>query len=369
MSEIVELNNVLPTNCLFDKGITGCGGTELALRNDINSIIAVPTVNLIQNKVVQHGEEILGVYEGVKYYDIEKYLSNHSKKKIMVTYDSLPRLINTIGQYANYNAYQDYFLLVDEWHVLFNSYVFRKDAIKGVLEEAPKFDAVTYMTATPIEEKYLFQEFRNLPIVEVVWPNAKKIKVISQPTNNPIRAICKEIEKVLTDSMFGNLHVFINSVDSIIDIIKKSGLTHEQAKIVCSDNRSPGSGKISNQKKIEMKLGNDYKIEKPLDTIKKVNFYTSTCFEGCDIYDPLGRTYIVSEGHKQHTMIDIYTLLIQICGRIRNSVYRDINHIYSDSRYKVEISLEEFEEKTLLTFNDSKKLVDEYNNATENFRK
>jgi len=364
LSEISELNNELPTNCLFDKGITGCGGTELALRNEVDTIIAVPTVNLIQNKVGQHGDNVLGVYEGVTCYDVDNYLSNHSKKKIMVTYDSLPRLINTIGQYA----YQDFFLLVDEWHVLFNSYVFRKDAIKGVLEEAPKFDAVTYMTATPIEEKYLFQEFRNLPIVEVVWPNAKKIKVISQPTNNPISAICKEIEKVLTDSMFGNLHVFINSVDSIIDIIKKSGLTHEQAKIVCSDNRSPGSGKISNQKKIEMKLGNDYKIEKPLDTIKKVNFYTSTCFEGCDIYDPLGRTYIVSEGHKQHTMIDIYTLLIQICGRIRNSVYRDITHFYSYSRYKLDISLEEFEKNTLSTFDNSRKIIEEYNNTSEMLR-
>ena len=61
----------------------------------------------------------------------------------------------------------NFFLLVDEWHVLFNSYVFRRNAIKGVLEEAPKFDAVAYMTATPMGNKYLFKEFRQLPVVEI----------------------------------------------------------------------------------------------------------------------------------------------------------------------------------------------------------
>ena len=43
----------LPVNCLFDKGITGCGGTELALRNGKNTIIAVPYVALVDNKTSQ----------------------------------------------------------------------------------------------------------------------------------------------------------------------------------------------------------------------------------------------------------------------------------------------------------------------------
>jgi len=50
---------------------------------------------------------------------------------------------------------------------LFNSYIFRKEAIVDVMKEAPKFREVTYMTATPIEEKYLFDEFKHLPIVEI----------------------------------------------------------------------------------------------------------------------------------------------------------------------------------------------------------
>ena len=51
--------------------------------------------------------------------------------------------------------------------------------------------------------------------------------------------------------MFGNVNIFIKIVDSIVDAFKQTGLTFEQVKIVCSDNRNPGYGKISNRKKIE----------------------------------------------------------------------------------------------------------------------
>lgn len=40
----------LPHNCIFNKKITGCGGTTIALFNDENYIIAVPTTELIVNK-------------------------------------------------------------------------------------------------------------------------------------------------------------------------------------------------------------------------------------------------------------------------------------------------------------------------------
>lgn len=37
----------LPKNCIFNKVITGCGGTTVALFNYINYVIAVPTTELI----------------------------------------------------------------------------------------------------------------------------------------------------------------------------------------------------------------------------------------------------------------------------------------------------------------------------------
>lgn len=68
----------------------------------------------------------------------------------------------------------------------------------------------------------------------------------------------------------------------------------------------------------------------------------STCFEGQDIYDEDGRTFIVSDGFTNPTKIDISTSLIQICGRIRDTRYKNhIAHIFATSRYK-DISLDEF---------------------------
>ena len=40
----------LPHNCIFNKVVTGCGATTVALFNDEDYVIAVPTVELISNK-------------------------------------------------------------------------------------------------------------------------------------------------------------------------------------------------------------------------------------------------------------------------------------------------------------------------------
>ena len=39
----------LPHNCIFNKVITGCGGTTIAITNSENYVIAVPTKELIVN--------------------------------------------------------------------------------------------------------------------------------------------------------------------------------------------------------------------------------------------------------------------------------------------------------------------------------
>lgn len=89
----------LPKNCLFDKGKVGCGGTTIALTSKENYIIAVPFVSLIQNKVEQiyNYPNVLGVYEGIKTSDIKEYCNGQGVKKIMVTYDSLARLMQYIN--------------------------------------------------------------------------------------------------------------------------------------------------------------------------------------------------------------------------------------------------------------------------------
>jgi hypothetical protein len=45
-----DFMNKLPSKVLFNKGITGCGGTTVELKSERNSIILVPTKNLVENK-------------------------------------------------------------------------------------------------------------------------------------------------------------------------------------------------------------------------------------------------------------------------------------------------------------------------------
>lgn len=187
LHDIKELENKLPVNCLFDKGITACGGTTIAIENEKDTIIAMPYVAVIKNKEAQYPNdrckhELLGIYEGVTDYEILDYIKTHDIKKIAVTYDSLERLITLLLE-PGIDVYSDYYLLVDEWHILFNSYAFRKNAIKKVLQYSQLFKEVTYMTATPIEEQFMLTELKHLPIVKVQWENIVPVNVKPIITN------------------------------------------------------------------------------------------------------------------------------------------------------------------------------------------
>lgn len=350
----------IPVNCLFNKKQTGCGATELAIRNDIPTLIAMPYVALVKNKTIYRQDkiEVLGVYEGIGEQDIIDYAQSHSPLKIAVTYDSLPRTIKAL-QSAGLNPYKDMFLLVDEWHVLFNSYSFRHTAIKNLLAEAAKFNRATYMTATPIEQKYVLEELKHLPVCEINWPHLIEVNIRSRQTSKPARYIVKECCKVLDKELPHNLHIFVNSVEFIAKVIDLAKLTADQVKIVCS---TSGDNAETNQRK----LGRDYPIGQPSDPVRKINFYTSTCFEGCDIYDQNGVTFIVSDGNKSHTLLDISTLFTQICGRLRDSKYKGvIIHVYSTTKYSQEVTLDEFVAATKKTLQEAVQYADEINRLSE----
>lgn len=366
-----EFMTELPVNCLFDKGKTGCGGTTIAIENDKDTIIAMPYVNVIKNKVAQYPTEkcsnvLFGIHDGVTEEQIIDYIKNNQIKKFAVTYDSLDRLINLLNEKTTINVYQDFFLLVDEWHILFNSYAFRNKAVKRVLHHAKEFKEVTYMTATPIEDEFILTELKDLPVKEVIWDNVTTVDIKPIATNQPITAVSKLIKGCIEGKVFGNLHFFVNSVEFIADAIKKTGLKPEQVRVVCSKNEKLGKGKKSNQKK----LGDDYIIEDTTTQSKKINFYTSTSFEGCDIYDEDGKTYIISDKTKSHTLLDISTLIIQICGRIRNSHYKTrIGHIFGETRYNKFVSYEEFKESTQRQLAETKDWLNDINRMSDDNRK
>lgn len=73
----------IPVNCLFNKKKTGCGATELAIRNSIPTLIAMPYVALVKNKTVCRTDdiEVLGVYEDITEWDITQFARTHSPLK------------------------------------------------------------------------------------------------------------------------------------------------------------------------------------------------------------------------------------------------------------------------------------------------
>ena len=73
----------LPSHCLINKGITGCGGTTLELQSKRNSIILCPTKNLVASKVKP---EFLGVTGETTNKEIKDYAMGEGDKKIIATF-------------------------------------------------------------------------------------------------------------------------------------------------------------------------------------------------------------------------------------------------------------------------------------------
>lgn len=294
----------LPSRCLFNKGITGCGGTTLEIESNRNSIILVPNINLVLNKCAVY-PDLIGVYGDVSESELSNALQASVKyRKIMGTYDSLPKILNVLGESAF-----NYFLLIDEYHILFNSYSFRYKPIKFILDNYTKFKDFCFMTATPLEDFNILEEIKDLPKISLTWPQAVKMKITVRNTYFTTREVMKEISKCRSSNY--NLHIFINSINTIRSLAKELGDTN--FRTICS--------KEAENK--DVRSGGVLKVSSINSPVAKINFYTATAFEGVDIYDPVGKTIIISDTHISQTLIDISTLMIQICGRLRDSEYKD----------------------------------------------
>lgn len=344
MKYLSEFRSSLPTNCLFDKGKVGCGGTTLALENDEPYVICVPFQSLVENKVKQYEDgKILGVMEGVGLMEIKYYLRETAIPKIMVTYDSLYKVLHCIDP-------KEFNLLVDEYHILLTQYAFRSEAIKGVLGHFRDFKNWCFMTATPIEDEFILEELKGIPVVRQEWDDTLNAKVIAVRCDSVEASTIKLIKSHLSGEVEGNAYLFVNSTKFIKNLIKKAGLTSENTRVIYSK---------GNKIDLGIKRGST------LDDPKKINLLTSTAFEGSDIYDEDGKIYIVSDNTYRHTLLDISTAIQQIAGRIRNSKYLGaIYHLYNTIRYNG-LSYEEFkasqdEEEAIV-----KSLTDKFNSFTE----
>ena len=364
----------LPHNCFFNKVLCGAGGTHLALTNKESYVILSPTTDLIKSKEhgLKSGNEILYVYGSMKYEDILDYINSVGKigkvGKIMCTYHSLPKLLDCFDQ-SDYSE-KDYRLLVDEAHMLTegDDKDFMHNEISYVLGNYERFKSYCFMTATPFPRACFPEQIENIDIVVAKW-NPSMIEVAKVRSQHISKNFNDYVLKIAIDHIKGdkdgNAYFFYNSVEEIVKVCKKliksNYIKLDDIRIICASNNSDY---------IKKTLGKKAEIKDVYDEPHKINFLTSKCFDGCDIQDKDGVTYVCADGKKKHTRVEIHTKLAQIVNRIRDSRYKDtVNLLYSKSYIGGAIDKETFLKNSERELEKVKFIIESYNRDYENIKK
>ena len=307
--------NDLPSKTYLNKQTTGCGATYLAITNDVDYVIASPYIRLIENKLEKH-TNIIPVYGDIKDITIlAKYkdaVKSNTPVKFMTTYEGVSRLLS----FDWFDA-KLFKLMVDEAHDLVNFGLFRKGSVNFILDNYKLFNDYVFVTATPNKEQFIPKKLTDIEFMSLNWGDAKKTRLnIQKATKNGNDFIVEKCRQYLNNEIDGGCHVFYNSVKEILAVCKSvmalPNYKEGSIKIVCGDN--------DHNKRNINKVGEGL-FTKSLSNPRLINFYTSCVFEGCDIEDELGRTYIVVNGSRSASKVCMTTLVPQICGRIRDSIY------------------------------------------------
>lgn len=370
ISDVLKSNNMadLPDNVMLNKVTTGSGMTSVAIKSEVPYVIAVPFKRLIQNKLEWaklNNIDMLGVYSyrecGNGVEEIEKFTGN----KIMVTYDSLHKVVTAL---TNNGRIGEFKIMIDEAHHIIKSGNFRHNTINKLLDQYLKFKSFIFGTATPIDDRYQHPRLKNIPKVQIKWDNLQPVTInYCVYYEDLLKAAALAAIEHLNGNMKSNGHFFINSVNDIVSILRNiiKGGYSDPSKI-----RIITAGTDENEGKLIGGLGKGYKIADINSPSNTVNFYTSTCFEGVDIYDEIGLPYIISNGGKDHSKIDILTHLPQIIGRLRNTKYNNfVNLLYSPNKYYSHTTEDEFERYTKARLKEAAEYVEFFKTAPEMIRR
>ena len=325
-NRLSEFMNYLPKGIL-NKVKTDTGGTYLAANCPENYIIVCPLNGLIDSIAVDKNNkyEIFVCRGGVKERDWKEYASRNKIHKIAVTWDSFHKLITWLPNF-------DYKVVADEYHLILQNMDYREEAINQFMIDVKKFTHYTFMSATPIDNEFEPDFFKDLPHYKIDWGEFIKVMPIRFRTTSLIKGLTRIIQIFLDEGLrvpdindnlteVKEMHIFINSVTSIKQILDT--IKYDDVKIVCAN-------RIRNRK-----LLGKYEVNKVTDPNRTLNFYTSTAFQGCNMFTNNGLIVVASDAYKTKDMIDISSDLEQIIGRFRfNKEYQNcfrntIVHIYS----------------------------------------
>lgn len=248
--------------------------------------------------------------------------------KILVTYDSFG-IIRSILE--DRSVMQDFTVFVDEFQAILSDARFKSDTELSFLTNLRGLDKVYFVSATPMMDNYIDQipEFNNLTLYKLDWETLQPGR-LSKPdlkvksTARISRVIDRIIESYRTRKfdcahrngvlVYSEEAVFyVNSVDVILNTIKRNGLTPGEVNILCSDTPY-------NRSRVVKTLGNFYSIGRvPLrnEPRKMFTFCTRTVYLGADFYSDNARSFIFSDSNRDYLSVDISLDLPQILGRQR----------------------------------------------------
>lgn len=340
----------LPHNAYINKGVTGCGGTTLALTNDKPYIVAAHSKTMVLNKTSQL-QNVLGVTGDTKDQEIKDYLLRGVVKKIIVTYDSLPRLMEFINP-------QDFHLLVDEVQVLIRyAGVFKIKVCNELLKRTINFKTVSYLTATPTPIQYLPDSIKDLDYVEYQWEDAVKPIVHHKYVGNQIST---KVLSYILDKYFNtddDIFVFFNTVNGVATTINK--LLKSEPSITVNDINIFFAESNDNTKVFTKHLGSKFSYSVPLKgNEKRINFVSSLGFEGIDFYNKSVSILVVSDSKYRSMRYDVSIDIPQIIGRFRNVPCTPIDFIWSVYTDEAKMTEEEFIAKFRNDEREVKEMVD-----------
>lgn len=342
---------MLPTQCIINKTLTGIGATYCELMCDRNSIIVEPNVPVIEGKVKKHKNQVLGVYSGISGQKIEEYLQkHHSKRKIMVTPESFQRLKETLEE-LGIDVYNEFFLLFDECEKLVQDIDFR-ETIEVPMNDFFLFRNKAMVSATPLLAADPRFEEQGFTILRVTpdFTFSNPIKIVA--TNNILEAFMEELE-----SCPGNICLFCNSIDTFESIFCELPLElQKQVTTFCSEGA---------MEKLTYMHSKNFtrKASSFICKLSKINFFTGRFYSAVDIETKRKpRVIIISDmmGAPQ-SAIDPATEAIQIVGRFRGGV-KSITHISSikeDLEYHTEDEARIYLEGSFRAIDTIKKLYSE----------
>ncbi len=336
---------------LIKKNRTGVGATTLELRSKRNSIIVVPTRSLAYEKAKNSwNEEIQGYsihYVGGKIKGFNpphtsKYLADarYKHKKIIVVVDSLPLLLNEIGE----NHFKDYFIMFDEidCYQYDSSFRFKMEIGFDCYFKFPKTQR-SLVSATV--GKFTDPRINAEPIINITFNNPAPRDIVLQETNDVLVTTGKQIKHILEKHPNDKILIAFNLLKRGILPIIKTLPAEIQSKcgVLCSE-------------KNKADVGEFYYDIVDRGLPKQITFMTCTFFVGIDFDEPF---HLISVASVKYPFTLLSTdKLQQIAGRCRvedgllsESIIYDISNKHLDVN---------FDTLSLQIISDSRSLMDYY---------